>query len=220
MPSLRARWALLVLLLFRATAAADESATMRDSPFATAPLPDEDDPKLARGAASRRPTWPITRPVSRLKLSFQQLWLPTLDGGTAPFEGLSVEDYPVSSYLRLGIGVEAAFSSGTGNVWFGTIGASLGVQWPMRVTPFLEGRFAAGIIGGSYRGDALFGWIYLGGLDGGVEIHCWRHVFASAAIGWTHPVYQAVDVTSVAHGQSAMRTYATDSLSLLVGLGF
>jgi hypothetical protein len=88
------------------------------------------------------------------------------------------------------------------------------------VTPFVEGRFAAGIIGGSSRGDPLFGWIYLGGLDGGVEVHCFRHFFVATAIGWTRPVYQAVDATSVVHGQGSMHTFSGDSFALTVAVGF
>ena len=67
----------------------------------------------------------------------------------------------------------------------------------MRVTPFLEGRFVAGIMGGSYMGQAAVSWIYEGGIDTGIEVYYARRFYVSAAIGWAHPVYGGVDVAAL-----------------------
>ena len=99
-------------------------------------------------------------------------------------------------------------------------GASLGLQWPMRVTPFLEGRFAAGIFGGVFQGQAVVSWVYEGGIDTGIEVYVARRFYLSAAIGWAHPVYGGVDVAELNQNQTVVRKdFATDSFTFKVGLG-
>ena len=78
---------------------------------------------------------------------YRRLWLASPDGGDLPFDVAELDFYPVSSFVRFGIEGEVGWGGGTYGLWYFCTGASLGLQWPTRVTPFLEGRFIAGLIG-------------------------------------------------------------------------
>src|SRR5439155_1757035 len=82
-----------------------------------------------------------------------------------------------------------------GSVRYGLVGVTAGVQYPARVTPFLEGRFVGGVLEGqldgaltvgetTYRGNSATTWIYGGGLETGVEVYLLRRLYLSAALGW------------------------------------
>jgi hypothetical protein len=219
---MRLCWLVGLLLAHAAPAHAtdeDDPKLMRDTPAVSTVLPDEDDPKLSRGALRRGRLWPITHPVPRLKVGYRRLTLPSPDGSALPFDLASVEAYPLSNYVRLGIGAEAGYSGSASSVWYATLGVSLGLQWPARVTPFVEGRFAAGLLGGAYLGDPLFGWTYVGGVDAGAEIYYLRRFYISVALGWAHPSYQAIQASYARTHGDVMRGFSGDSFTFRIGLG-
>ncbi len=200
----------VVLLLAGPAARAD------DAPWV---FPDEDDPKLARGEVHAA-WWQTDHDVPRFKLSYRRQWAASPDGGDLPFDAAALDFYPVSKFVRFGLAGEFGYGGGNYGLWYFVTGASLGLQWPMRVTPFLEGRFAAGIFGGSYMGQTAVSWIYEGGIDSGIEIYYARRFYLSAAIGWAHPVYGGVDVAQLnANNVVVRKDFATDSFTFKVGLG-
>lgn len=187
-------------------------------------LPDEDDPKLSRPEPPRRagprPWWNPDHSVPRFQLAYRRLVAAGLTGGDAPFDVVELDFYPVSSLIRFGLDGELGWSGGDYGLWYVTTGATLGVQYPARVTPFLEGRFVAGLVGGSFRGQAAVSWMYQGGIETGVDIYYWRRFYVSAAIGWVHPVYNGIDVAALDQNQQVIRKdFSSDSFTFKVGLG-
>ncbi|MGZ3439985.1 MAG: hypothetical protein ACXVDD_10725 [Polyangia bacterium] len=182
-------------------------------------LPDEDDPKLARPTVHAE-WWRTEHDVPRFKLAYRRVWAASPDGGDLPFDVAELDFYPVSKFVRFGLAGEVGYGGGAYGLWYFTTGASLGLQWPMRVTPFLEGRFAAGIVGGTFMGQSAVSWIYEGGIDTGIEVYYVRRFYVSAAIGWAHPVYGGVDVAQLNQNHTVVReNFATDSFTFKIGLG-
>jgi hypothetical protein len=191
----------------------------RDTP---AMAVDEDDPKLARGLSiGRKANW-RTHHVPRVKLGYRRLSASGLEGGTIDFNVIELSYYPSSRILRFGM--EAAFGWGADayKSWFFTAGAVLGLQYPWRVTPFLEARFNAGLLGGSFMGQTAVSWVYMGGIDTGIEVYVASRFYLSASIGWVHPTYSGIDVEYVkAHPQldPERKEFANDSFTFKFGLG-
>jgi hypothetical protein len=217
--------ALLLVLAPSARAQADDDpkAARGDTRAAPTEQPlDDDDPKLARGAVHKRFDWTIRHDVPRFKLAYRYLVAAGLEGGDETFHAAVIDFYPSSGYLRFGLGMELGFAGGKYDAWYWAIGGALGLQWPARVTPFVEGRFNAGLLGGTAAGATAISWIYTGGIDTGIEVYYARRFYVTAAIGWAHPVYSGVDVGWVkAHpGLSpARKDFETDSFTFKVGLG-
>lgn len=205
---MRAAWLIVVLGV--------ASAAARAEPWL---FPDEDDPKLARGEV-RAEWWNRPHDVPRFKLAYRRVWVASPEGPDLPFNVAELDFYPVSRFVRFGIAGEVGVGGGEYGLWYVLTGASLGLQWPMRVTPFIEGRFAAGIIGGSFNGQSALSWVYEGGIETGVEAYYARRFYVSAAIGWARPVYGGVDVAQLNQNQRIVRKdFATDALTFKVGLG-
>ncbi len=182
-------------------------------------FPDEDDPKLARGEVHVA-WWNRPHDVPRFKLAYRRVWAAAPEGPDLPFDVVELDFYPVSRFVRFGVAGEVGWGGGDYGLWYVMTGASLGLQLPMRVTPVLEGRVAAGIFGGSFMGQSAVSWIYEGGIDTGVEIYYVRRFYISAAIGWAHPVYGGVDVAQLNQNQIIVRKdFATDSFTFKIGLG-
>jgi hypothetical protein len=185
---------------------------------------DEDDPKGARGTAiKKRHTWRIDHHVPRVKLAYRNFSTVGLQAGTdLPFHVVELDYYPSSGYLRFGIDSELGLNSGPFSAWFLTTGAALGFQYPYRVTPFVEARFVAGLMGGSAMGATAVSYTYMGGIDTGVELYTFGRAYLTAAIGWVHPVYSGVDIDWVKMHPGlapARKDFASDSFTFKVGLG-
>ena len=187
-----------------------------------------DDPKLARmvdpgddpktdGGRPRPPSLPVVR----FKLSYRYLWTNGLgEGARSDYHVAELDFYPISSLVRVGISAEIGIGVDAYQSWFFLTGLSLGVQYRARVTPFLDGRIAAGIIGGTARGASLVSWMVVGGLEGGVEIHVAGRFLVSAAIGWAHPVYSAIDLKTLVPGMDPPRKqFDNDTVTVKVGFG-
>jgi hypothetical protein len=220
----------LVLLLtpsLYADADEDDPKMTRSPALAPAPprpppaqLSDEDDPKLSRGAPVPRRWWQPSHAVPRFKLTYRYLDLAGLQGGTQHFDAVGLSVYPLSSLLRLGIEGEFAWGGGPYQMWLTGLGLAAGVQYPARVTPFLDGRFVAGVVGGTIMGRAAASWLYAGGLETGIEIYYARRYYVTLAVGWMHPVYGGIDVNAaMKNGSLIMRNFANDTLTFKVGLG-
>jgi hypothetical protein len=200
----------------------EAAAAQQDASFAV--VHDDDDPKGARAPALRkRRDWRITRPVPRVKLSYRNFTTVGLEKGVdLPFHIIELDYYPSSGYLRFGLDTELGLNDGKYSAWFLTTGAALGFQYPARVTPFLEARFVAGLMGGSAEGATAVSYTYMGGIDTGIEVYVGGRFYFSGAIGWVHPVYSAVDIDWVkAHPglAPARRDFSSDAFTFKVGLG-
>lgn len=202
------RAALVVLVCLAAPAAGSERWV----------FPDEDDPKLAR-AEVHATSWRPHHDVPRFKLGYRRLWVAAPEGGDQPFDSIALDFYPVSRFVRFGAQGEVGIGGGNYGLWYAVTGAALGLQWPARVTPFVEGRFVAGLVGGSFMGQSVVSWIYQGGLETGVEAYYASRFYISIAVGWVHPVYGGVDVAMLRQDVIVRKDFATDSVTFKVGLG-
>jgi len=138
---------------------------------------------------------------------------------TAPadeaFESLSLDLYPMSSYMRIGFSSQFGWESGqfqrTGD-YFIAESATLGVQWPGRFTPFAEA-----LAGGGYMRrrqgttDKPSAYWQLG-IDAGVEIYFANRAYGSLALGYLRP-------GNLFYADKALGSVKLDTWSLKVGIG-
>jgi hypothetical protein len=164
--------------------------------------------------------------VPRLKLSYRRFSFVRIGASAAgsttgaaasePFDVMSLDYYPVSSFVRFGLSTQYGAESGRlmgGGDLFIDQSFSLGAQIPGHIfTPFAE-TFA----GGGYMRRMQFGssvptvyWQY--GVDVGTEIFMARYAFFSVALGYLHPV------NGFTKGLSFTSVYV-DTWSLKLGIG-
>ncbi|MBC8133821.1 MAG: hypothetical protein H7X95_12625 [Deltaproteobacteria bacterium] len=128
---------------------------------------------------------------------------------------MSLDLYPLSSYLRVGFSTQFGWESGmfdrTGD-YFIAESASVGFQWPGRFTPFVEGLAGAGYMRRKQAtGDLPSGYWQLG-VDAGVEIYLAKRGYVSLALGYLHPANLFFD-------QQNLMSVKADTWSLKVGFG-
>ena len=182
-------------------------------------------------------------PCPRLKMSVNGFAIANFDGEAVPLRGVHLDAYPLSErWMRGGF----RFEAGTGHatavgssiaLTYGLIGFSAGVQYPARVTPFLEGHWSGGVLSGRQQGSLTVGdttirgasgttWLYGGGLDLGTEFYVVGRAYVSVAVGWMHTTWGAPDLTARLQSQSAPSQSGTplvnmtsDSFLWRVGIG-
>jgi hypothetical protein len=176
-----------------AAAPPEESTTVRQSaaPPAAAPAEERNVPRVKLGYRRFSFVRPgATNPVSPSAAA------------TQPFHSLSLDFYPLSSFVRVGLSSQYGWESGGfggGGDYFVAQSFSVGGQYPGRqFTPFVEA-----LAGGGYMRRLQFGrtiptayWQM--GIDAGVEFFLSRYAFISAAIGYLHPVNGFAQETSFA----------------------
>jgi hypothetical protein len=179
---------------------------------------------------------PIGRPTPRVKLSYLRHGIGDGSGGSIPMNALHLDLYPLSwRWLRAGIELEAGRGRGTilgtgSSVNYGLVGVNLGLQIPRRITPFVEGRLAAGIIETRADGAVMIpgtplsvsgggsSFIHTRGVDLGVEVYTFGRGFVSAAIGWQRTTWQMNDFDT--HDAMVTKSVSHDSFLLKIGVGF
>ena len=211
-----------------------------EAPPAVAPPPQSavgSPPARADVAAHAGLPTPITKPEStpgawpyapRLKLGYRRFpftrvgaaptaSMPAL-GPAAPesFESLSLDVYPMSWYLRVGLSSQFGWESGqfdrTGD-YFLAQSASVGFQIPGRFTPFVEGLAGAGYMRRRQADDTTLPTAYWQtGIDAGVEIYVAGRAYASLAIGYLHPA-------NLFLMQKSLMSVNLDTWSLKLGFG-
>ncbi len=187
-------------------------------PLRTVPL-EEDDPKLARGLSRRAPT-------ARVDVAYRFLQIADPYGGSLPFHLVEVTGFPVSGIFRLGLSLTAGGGSRYTS-WMADLGVSAGLQYPARVTPYLDLRFSAGVIGAEIVGRKVVSYTYRPTLEGGLEVFVAGRLHLTAAVGWSHPVYGGVDANAIEQAiqmhqnpSYTIEPFAFDTVTARVGLGF
>lgn len=181
-------------------------------------LASEDDPKISRVPIVRE-----KHAVPRFKLTYRYQAMPSPAGGTLHFHSGGVDVYPVSTYIRLGLGADGGYAGGELGAWYATISGALGFQYPSYATPFVEGRFSVGVLGGQVQGQTVPILLMVAGVDGGVEFYVSKRMYLSGAFGYTHPMYKAPDLVAwKAHPDQmpAMKQYKGDAWTVKLGMGF
>ena len=131
------------------------------------------------------------------------------------FNSLSLDFYPVSSLVRLGVSLQYGWG-GAGDM-FVAPSVSLGIQRRGRVTPFVEA-----LVGGGYmqrvqltaNTHTLY-WQF--GIDAGAEFYFDRRFYGSLAIGYLRPINGLFQIQS--NQQASFESVYLNSWSLKVGIG-
>jgi hypothetical protein len=244
MKSLLTVSAFALLSVFAPRLLAGESRPSR-TPKAPSPPPERVQPLDLR-ALPEGPTGAVTvgatpftgeHPTPRVKLSYLRHGIGDGSGGTVPLQALHLDLYPLSwRWLRAGVEVEAGRGRGTlmgagSSVSYGLVGLNLGLQIPRRVTPFIEGRVAGGIIQTradgalmipgtplSVNGGGGSSFMLTRGIDLGVELYTYKRNYISAAVGWMRTSWQFTGFDI--HNSMVSKAVSYDSFLLKIGVGF
>ncbi|HEY3358136.1 MAG TPA: hypothetical protein VGQ83_33120 [Polyangia bacterium] len=180
----------------------------------------------------------------RLQVSYRRFAVGGIGGADVPLAGGQLDVYPVSGrWVRFGLEAEggagdASVLGGNARLWYGLGGLTAGVQLPGRVTPFVEGRFAAGALGGSFTATATVGGttgtvqgaaatlLFVGGVEAGVAVYAVGRTYVSVALGWAHPVFFGPNAAGLqgaaglpSAGTSPVSQVAADVFTFKVGVG-
>lgn len=183
---------------------------------------------------------PASTPHARLKLSLEGFSIGTTWGMPVGLTGLHLEGYPLSRrWVRAGVGLTGGLGSATldgasANAVYGLLGASAGVQYPARVTPFVEGHAAGGFMTATLDHPVTFGavtvrnasgttWLVTRGLDAGGELYVYGRAYLSFSLGWMRSTWASPDYNPyappAANQNLRIVTVTADSLLWKVGLG-
>jgi hypothetical protein len=173
----------------------------------------------------------------RLKLSYRRFSIASLDGSPLWLDGAQLDMYALSRrWVRIGLELEGgaghADLAGNGvSVGYGLGGVTLGLQYPARVTPFIEGRAIGGALGGRFdRAIGIPGtsvtidsvsaltWIYGGGVETGIELYTFGRAYLSASIGWVRTTWRGIAFPVTLEGVRA-KDIESDSFTFKLGFG-
>src|SRR3569623_140568 len=175
----------------------------------------------------------------RLKLSLEGFSSGTTWGMPVWLTGLHLETNPLSRRGgRLGLGLtgglgNAALDGASASAVYGLFGVSLGVQYPARVTPFVEGHAAGGFMTAKLDRPVMIGtvtvrdasgttWLVTRGLDAGAEMYVFGRAYLSFSLGWMRSTWASPDYNPnapAANQNLRITTVTADSMLRKVGLG-
>ena len=160
--------------------------------------------------------YPLSRRWARIGIE--------LEGGTgsASLDAHSVGLWYALTGLSLGV-LEAEAGTGRASLnqnavdlWYAMLGMTAGIQYPARVTPFVEGRLVGGTLGGNLEGaiaipgttatisgTSAVTWILGRGIDVGAEVFTVGRAYVSASIGWLHTTWHGIDYGAFVQDPSA-----------------
>jgi hypothetical protein len=178
-------------------------------------------------------------PSPRFKLSFERFSIGNVDGTAVPLDAIHLDVYPLSGrWLRAGFEIEGGRGSASlfgdeAALTYGMVGANAGVQWPLgRVTPFVEGRLAGGLLHGQTVGTLTFDggtitsaeattWIYGRGLDAGAELYLFGRSYLTLSLGWLRTTWRGAQASAAtSNGDLTLTDITHDALIFKLGLGF
>jgi hypothetical protein len=186
------------------------------------PAPADDDLPVIRTLGAPEPKAPSSPP--RLKLSFRrfefvQIGASGSPSGTVarePFNTVSVDVYPVSNFVRVGLSTQYGWQSGTflaNGDYFAAESLSVGAQLPGgRVVPFAEAFAGIGYMRRLQFDRTIPTAYWQLGVDAGAEIYFARTGFVSLALGYLRPVNGFVQLQQ-------FQTVYVDTWSFKLGLG-
>jgi hypothetical protein len=131
------------------------------------------------------------------------------------FDSLSIDVYPVSSLVRLGLSTAYGWQEGmtSGGDYFAAETASFGAQLPMgRVVPFAEGLAGVGYLRRIQFDRSIPTVFWQLGIDVGASLYLARVGFVSVALGYLHPVNGFAKQTS-------FESVYTNTWSFKIGVG-
>jgi hypothetical protein len=218
----RARAASLSFLALCALARAAQAQTVPDD---YGPLPDDYGP-VPEASRIAPPVAPIEAPRYRplLQLSWRHFDIGRAGEavpGNASMQSVSLEWFPISSYVRLGLATEYAreASDRPQKDWYLGEFFSFGLQRPGLVTPFVDAQ-----VGGAYlrrfvveQEQPTFLWAF--GIDGGLAVHVAGSFYLSASVGWFHPVWLLISTDVLSGGKDLFKQVYADTLAFKVGMG-
>jgi hypothetical protein len=220
---------LCAVLLAPALVAATELPVAPPPP---AEPPPADTPSEPPGQAAR------PHPNPRAQVAYRNFAIAGLAGTPVGLNGAQLDVYPLSQrWIRVGLEAEVGAGDTTVSgvnaaLWYGLGGLTAAIQYPGRVTPFVEGRVAGGLLTGSAHGavtasgttTAIQGLnantlLYLGGVEAGVALYTAGRAYLSVSLGWVHPVYLGVNPTALQAGTIKVGSLAVDTFTFKIGLG-
>lgn len=182
-------------------------------------------------------TKPPDRPLPRLKLSFVRFNAGHPAGGTIALQSLHLDMYAFSwRWIRIGLDAEAGLGhttlAGAGTALrYGLLGVSAGLQIPGRITPFIEGRVAGGIMTGTVEdtltipgtnvdatGISAATWMWARGVDIGAEVYTFGRAYVSLGVGWIRTTWRGADFSNTTG--LAFKDVTHDSFMFKIGVGF
>jgi hypothetical protein len=198
----------------------------------------EDPARSVEAQGEDVPRYPA-HPVPRLKISLEGFSVDTPFGSSVGLTGGHVELYPVSQrWVRGGVGIaggtgNGAIDGGSANVDYGLLGATIGVQYPARITPFVEGHIDGGFMSASVDRPVMINgvtvenaagttWLYGRGINAGAEFYAFGRAYLSGSVGWMRATWGSPDTSAPAQGSSAQIRFenvTSDSLMWKLGLG-
>jgi len=221
-----------------ACVAALASSSARAQAVRSAASPDEAIEKTA--AVPDEEPGPPSAPHARLKLSLEGFSIRTTWGMPVGLTGLHLEGYPLSRrWVRAGLGLTGGLGNATldgasATAVYGLLGVSAGVQYPARVTPFVEGHAAGGFMTAKLDRPLTVGaitvrdasgttWLVVRGLDAGAELYVFKRAYLSFSLGWIRSTWASPDynpyAAPAANQNLRITTVTADSLLWKVGLG-
>jgi hypothetical protein len=191
------------------------------------------------GFESRRAPAPEPREehaVPRLQLSYERFSIGNLDGSAVPLESLHLDLYFLSRrWVRAGFELDggrgsATLYGGTADLKHAMLGLNAGIQYPARVTPFIEGRLDGGILAGSLDGPLMLPgstttvsnlsaktYLYARGIAVGASVYVVGRSYLTLSLGWLRSTWGAADYQ--ASTGLDLKNVTHDSFVLKLGLG-
>jgi hypothetical protein len=172
-------------------------------------------------------------------VAYRTFAISALSGNALWLNGAQLDAYFLSRrWVRLGFELEGgagatSFTSVPVSLAYGLAGITGGIQYPARVTPFLDGRAIGGVLHASADGNLTVGnvvlegasattYVYGGGVETGVEIYTIRRLYLSAALGWVRTTWRGPDQAAMEMQPTAglqTKDLVSDSFTLKVGFG-
>jgi len=201
----------LALLLCSDAFAADEpglSVAPADDPALGNDSPPSGSSVLSRLFAPRpRGSW--------LKFGYRTFAVTDHGGDSARYHCFTVDFHYYSRYLRGGVGLEGGAEDTARNNYVGFGVLSGGVQYPARVTPYLDFIFGAGVLRRDVLHQDLVDFAYNVGLETGLDVFFGPGLLISTTMGWRRQVF-----SYGGHDQVDSAAVYFDTFTARVGFGF
>jgi hypothetical protein len=205
--------ALLSLLGHAAPAAADEPGV---EPSTEGEEPGLSRPRRVSAAVSRTRTgfWAPRDRGPRLKVGYRTFSVGEMGGRDARYHGAAIDVFVYSGIVRVGPGLEATADDTERDNFLIAGVINLGVQYPARLTPFLDFTWGGGVLRRDVLDQDLVDFAYHVGIEGGGELFV-GPVLVSLTLGWRRQAFRYEENDQV---EAVYVTF--DSFTAKVGFGF